>query len=260
MNENENNFESLRRLLALKRHETPPPGYFANFSAAVTARIRAGDARRTASVPDRLADELPWLFRLMSAFEAKPAFAGAFASALCLLLLIGIVYAERPVGCRAATNPASHAGHQSTGRGHTRQLEFAAGGANGFSFQHKPGFQFPAGGRMVRFTRANGAAGQFHAAGKLIPFALKTRCALETPPRFSFNQPKCQPKSSRSPTKKAAWARPPPPSTLPPASPPSASGCCSSTSTRRPMPPAASAWKKSRVRARIEFCLAKAAC
>jgi hypothetical protein len=96
MNENENNFESLRRLLALKRHETPPPGYFENFSAAVTARIRAGDARRTASVPDRLADELPWLFRLMSAFEAKPAFAGAFASALCLLLLIGIVYAERP--------------------------------------------------------------------------------------------------------------------------------------------------------------------
>jgi len=96
MNENENNFESLRRLLALKRHETPPPGYFANFSAAVTARIRAGDARRTASVPNRLADELPWLFRLMSAFEAKPAFAGAFASALCLLLLIGIVYAERP--------------------------------------------------------------------------------------------------------------------------------------------------------------------
>ena len=96
MNENENNFESLRRLLALKRHETPPPGYFANFSAAVTARIRAGDASRTASVPNRLADELPWLFRLMSAFEAKPAFAGAFASALCLLLLVGIVYAERP--------------------------------------------------------------------------------------------------------------------------------------------------------------------
>jgi hypothetical protein len=38
---------------------------------------------------------LPWLFRLLSVFEAKPAFAGSFASALCLLLLFGIVYAEQ---------------------------------------------------------------------------------------------------------------------------------------------------------------------
>ena len=92
MNENENNFESLRRLLALKRHETPPPGYFENFSGEVTARIRAGEGSAT----ERQVIELPWLFRLLSAFEAKPAFAGAFASALCLLLLFGIVFAERP--------------------------------------------------------------------------------------------------------------------------------------------------------------------
>jgi hypothetical protein len=96
MKENENNFESLRRLLALKRHETPPPGYFENFSSEVTARIRAGDAGRTAGVSKQLTDELPWFFRLLSTFEAKPAFTGAFASALCLLLLFGIVYAERP--------------------------------------------------------------------------------------------------------------------------------------------------------------------
>jgi hypothetical protein len=92
MKENENNFESLRRLMALKRHETPPPGYFENFSSDVMARIRAGDAGQAESA----ARQLPWLFRLLSAFEAKPAFAGAFASALCLLLLFGIVFAERP--------------------------------------------------------------------------------------------------------------------------------------------------------------------
>lgn len=96
MKENENNFESLRRLLALKRYETPPPGYFENFSTEVTARIRAGDARRMSNTPERLVEELPWLFRLLSAFEAKQMFLGASASALCLLLLLGIVYAERP--------------------------------------------------------------------------------------------------------------------------------------------------------------------
>ena len=92
MNENENNFEPLRRLLALKRHEIPPPGYFENFSREVTARIRAGETGGTAEV----SKPLPWLFRLLSTFEAKPAFVGAFASALCMLLLFGIVYAERP--------------------------------------------------------------------------------------------------------------------------------------------------------------------
>ena len=93
MNENENNFESLRRLLALKRHEVPPPGYFENFSSQVTARIRAGEDRAT---EEQQGIELPWFFRLLSAFEAKPAFAGAFASALCLLLVFGIFVAERP--------------------------------------------------------------------------------------------------------------------------------------------------------------------
>ena len=87
MNENDNNFEMLRRLLALKRHEIPPPGYFNRFSGEVIARIRASEAGEPAS---------PWPFRLLQIFEFKPAFAGVFASALCLLLVFGIVFAERP--------------------------------------------------------------------------------------------------------------------------------------------------------------------
>ena len=85
MSENENDFEALRRLLALKRHEVPPPGYFENFSDGVMARIRAGEAVR----------ELPWLLRFLQAFESRPAFPVAFASTLCFLLLFGIVSIEQ---------------------------------------------------------------------------------------------------------------------------------------------------------------------
>lgn len=89
MDENEN-FESLRRLMALKRHEVPPPGYFHNFSSEVIARIKLGEHRSSEAA------EMPWYLKFVQIFDAKPAFAGVFASALCLLLVFGIVNAERP--------------------------------------------------------------------------------------------------------------------------------------------------------------------
>ena len=91
MNESEDNFESLRRLLALKRHEIPPPGYFNNFSDRVVARIRAGE---TAGSWEKAGSF--WLLNFFRIFETKPAFAGAFASSLCMLLLFGVIYTERP--------------------------------------------------------------------------------------------------------------------------------------------------------------------
>jgi len=96
MSENENNFESLRRLLAHKRQELPPPGYFNSFSGQIIGRIRAGEVREKSTEAGRYFSEAPWLLKVLQAFELKPAFAGAFASALSLLLVLGIVYAERP--------------------------------------------------------------------------------------------------------------------------------------------------------------------
>ncbi|MGP8220394.1 MAG: hypothetical protein ACLQPI_13220, partial [Limisphaerales bacterium] len=96
MNENENNFESLRRLLALKRHEVPPPGYFNTFSSRVLQRIRAGQSQPSTHFVDELSAQAPWLAKLLQVFDVKPVFACGFAGALCLLLMIGIVYAERP--------------------------------------------------------------------------------------------------------------------------------------------------------------------
>jgi hypothetical protein len=98
MDENED-FESLRRLLSLKRHEVPPPGYFHNFSGEVISRIKLGEHKSEDTL------ELPWFLKFIQFFDAKPAFAGAFASALCLLLVFGIVNAERPDISATAQSP-----------------------------------------------------------------------------------------------------------------------------------------------------------
>ncbi len=96
MNENQSNFEPLRRLLAFKRHETPPPGYFNNFSRQVMAGIRAGETGAEAEWSGRLLASMPWLLKLLQSFETKPVFAGGFATALCALLLFGAVMEQRP--------------------------------------------------------------------------------------------------------------------------------------------------------------------
>lgn len=96
MSEYQNDFEAVRRLLSLKRHEVPPPGYFHRFSDQVIQRIRVGEAAAPAGWSEELYAQAPWLVRFLQSFGGKPVFAGSFAGALCMLLVFGIVYAERP--------------------------------------------------------------------------------------------------------------------------------------------------------------------
>lgn len=100
MNPDSENFESLRQLLALKRHEIPPPGYFNRFSRDVIARIKAGDDGGV------IGYESSWWQRLVSMFDLKPVFAGAFGTAVCAFLVSGLISSEPPsaVG-RVTTNP-----------------------------------------------------------------------------------------------------------------------------------------------------------
>lgn len=95
MNQDDNNFEQVTKLLKLKRHEVPPPGYFNNFSSQVISRIRAGEAARSQSWGERLQDEAGWLGRFLQIFETRPGLVGGFATSLCLLLLLTVVFAER---------------------------------------------------------------------------------------------------------------------------------------------------------------------
>jgi hypothetical protein len=97
---NDNNFGELKRLLKLKQHEVPPPGYFNRFSGDVMSRIRDGE---TGNAKGFLAGfEDSWLTHLLQVFQARPGVIGGFATSLCLLLLIGVVMADRPDGASPA--------------------------------------------------------------------------------------------------------------------------------------------------------------
>ena len=93
MNENENNFESLRQLLALKKHEVPPPGYFNRFSHRVIHELES-ESRLTDS--ERFFVTVPWLFRWVSAMQARPALVGTVATGIFVLMAIGLIVADRP--------------------------------------------------------------------------------------------------------------------------------------------------------------------
>ena len=96
MNQNEqNNFAELIRLLKIKQHEVPPPGYFDDFSGQIISRIRAGEAGGRQTVVERLQAEAPWLAKFLRIFETRPGLIGGFATSLCLLLVLVVVFAER---------------------------------------------------------------------------------------------------------------------------------------------------------------------
>jgi len=94
MTPEQENFDALRRLLKLKRHEQPPPGFFNNFSSQVIAQIKAAAPVERDNLFDRMSWEVPWLQRLIEAFQSKPALAVSFGAAVCALLVGGVIYSE----------------------------------------------------------------------------------------------------------------------------------------------------------------------
>jgi hypothetical protein len=90
MKESEQNFDELKRLLKLKRHEIPPPGYFHNFSSDVLAGIRA----ERNGAQSRLSSEASWLTRFLRIFETRPGLVGGMATSVVLLLVFGVVLAD----------------------------------------------------------------------------------------------------------------------------------------------------------------------
>jgi hypothetical protein len=96
MNPEQENFEQLRQLLALKRHESPPAGFFNDFSRQVVLKIQRQEQRSQHLGSGRLNREAPWIVRIWQLLEAKPLLAGSFGMLACGLLVAGLVYSETP--------------------------------------------------------------------------------------------------------------------------------------------------------------------
>jgi hypothetical protein len=72
-------FEKLKQLLACKRYEQPPPGYFHSFSDKVISRLEA----------EELMEYSSWWQWLVDKFDAKPVVACLYGMVVSGLLLAG---------------------------------------------------------------------------------------------------------------------------------------------------------------------------
>jgi hypothetical protein len=80
MNSSPEDFSRLSKLIRLKSHEQPPPGFFDNFSDKVIARIEA----------EGVAMQVSWWQRVFPELEAKPLLACAYGLVITGLLVVGL--------------------------------------------------------------------------------------------------------------------------------------------------------------------------
>ncbi len=92
MHSDRDNFESLRRLLTLKKYEQPPAGYFNRFSQQVIARIQAEAMPKRTSFLHWLNSSVARLRQAWDSLENRPALAGAFGFAVCGVLASGLYF------------------------------------------------------------------------------------------------------------------------------------------------------------------------
>jgi hypothetical protein len=83
-NNDEQQFDQLRKLLALKKHEVPPPGYFNRLPGKILARIEASEP----------ASQSTWWDWLVARFDARPILACAYGFTMSGLLLMGFRFSQ----------------------------------------------------------------------------------------------------------------------------------------------------------------------
>jgi hypothetical protein len=98
-------FEQLRRVLALKRHEQPPPGYFHGFSRQVIVRIQAGELGDQSEASFWTISGGSLLQRIWETLDARPVLAGAFGVAVCGFFVVGALLSDSAVARDPVPSP-----------------------------------------------------------------------------------------------------------------------------------------------------------
>jgi hypothetical protein len=93
MNPEQENFDALRKLLALKRHEVPPPGYFDHLPRRISTRLYANEG--ASSVWESMVEWLPH----------NASLAYAFSLTACGAVAVSVIYGARVEGARADSQP-----------------------------------------------------------------------------------------------------------------------------------------------------------
>ena len=89
MNTGNDDFEQLRKLLKLKRHEQPPPGYFNGFSNRILTRIERESESQAAT---GLLARFSWPSRLREVLAENPISSAIFA--VCGVLMVVIANSQ----------------------------------------------------------------------------------------------------------------------------------------------------------------------
>jgi hypothetical protein len=79
MSQSPDNFDALRKLLALKRHEPPPPGYFSRFAGRLIAQLEAEGGMRAPT----------WWQRWWEALNSPPVLALSYGAVVIGLVMLG---------------------------------------------------------------------------------------------------------------------------------------------------------------------------
>ncbi|MDH7501768.1 MAG: hypothetical protein QHJ82_03505 [Verrucomicrobiota bacterium] len=98
MNSPEEQFSELQRLLAIKRHERPPPGHFDRLAQQIRRALEAETVSACST----------WWERFISRFDMQPAWAAALAVAVAAVYLYAFVASQGPQSPRVSVHhPAS---------------------------------------------------------------------------------------------------------------------------------------------------------